>query len=301
MLLKKSGGYEARDPWVIRHGDYYYHCFTVGSEKLCVTKSPTIEGLVTSKPTFVWTPEEGKEYSKELWAPELHIIDGKCYIYVACDDGDNYHHRMYVLTNDGADPVKPYRMLGKVSDPSDKWAIDATILQFKGKLYMIWSGWEGDENVCQNLYIAEMSDPCTICAHRVLLSEPEYAWEKANCDGKNVPYINEGACVYEKNGKLYILYSASHSNWNTYCLGCLEFVGTDVTERRHWKKYPVPVLSQNEGRNGPGHCSVFSDGKTDYIAFHIFDDGKTEGWHNVHAEILAFKLENGKLALSDIG
>ena len=40
-----------------------------------------------------------EEYSKELWAPELHIIDGKCYIYVACDNGNNYNHRMYVLEN----------------------------------------------------------------------------------------------------------------------------------------------------------------------------------------------------------
>ena len=300
MLLKKSGGFEARDPWVTRYREYYYHCFTIGAARIYVTKSATIAGLATEEPVLVWTPEEGKPYSKELWAPELHIIDGKCYIYVACDDGDNYHHRMYVLANDSDDPTKPYRMGGKVSDPSDKWAIDATILSYEDKLYMIWSGWEGEENVCQNLYIAEMSDPYTIGTPRVLLSEPEYDWERVNCDGKNVPYINEGACVYKQDGKLRILYSGSHSNWNTYCLGCLEFTGTNVMERAHWAKYPMPVLSQAEGWNGPGHCSVFSDGKTDYIAFHVFDEGKTEGWCNVHAEIHAFELKDGKIVLSNI-
>ena len=27
MLLKESGGFEARDPWIIYHNGMYYHCF----------------------------------------------------------------------------------------------------------------------------------------------------------------------------------------------------------------------------------------------------------------------------------
>ena len=297
MLLKRSGGYEARDPWVIYHNGYFYHCFTSNAEKICVTKSLTPEGLLTAEPKVVYIPEENKEYSKELWAPELHVIDGKCYIYVACDDGDNYHHRMYVLENGSNDPTDTYRMAGKVSATTDKWAIDATVFEWKGIRYMMWSGWEGDENVCQNMYIAKMKDPYTICTDRVLISEPEYPWEKMDCDGVNVPYINEGACAYKKDGKLRIFYSGSHSNWNHYCLGMLTLVGDDPMKRGNWVKYPEPVLSQADGLNGPGHCSVFSDGKTDYIAYHVFDDGKTEGWQNVHAEIFPFELNNGKIIL----
>ena len=113
----------------------------------------------------------------------------------------------------------------------------------------------------------------------------------------NVPYINEGACAYPKDGKLYIFYSGSHSNWNHCCIGMLILTGDDPMNRAHWTKYPKPVLSQADGLNGLGHCLVFSDGKTDFIAYHVFDDGKTEGWQNVHAEIFPFILKDGKIRL----
>jgi GH43 family beta-xylosidase len=44
-------------------------------------------------------------YSKELWAPELHFIKGKWYMYFAADDGNNNNHRIYVLENPTADPT----------------------------------------------------------------------------------------------------------------------------------------------------------------------------------------------------
>ena len=297
MLLKKSGGYEARDPWVIFHNGSFYHCFTNNAEKLCVTQSSTVEGLLTAEPVVVYEPEKNKEYSKELWAPELHVIDGKCYIYVACDDGDNYNHRMYVLENGSNNPTDRYKIAGKIAAKPDKWAIDATVFKWKGVMYMMWSGWEGDENVCQNMYIAKMEDAYTISSERVLISEPDHEWERMNCDGINVPYINEGACAYIKNDKLHIFYSGSHSNWNNYCIGMLTLVGEDPMKRESWVKHPTPVLSQADGFNGPGHCSVFSDGKKDYIAFHMFDEGKTEGWQNVHAVVYPFELKEGKICI----
>ena len=55
---------------------------------------------------------------------------------------------------------------------------DGTVLELNGELYFLWSGWEGDVNVAQNIYIAHMSDPCTIDSERVCLSTPTYSWEK---------------------------------------------------------------------------------------------------------------------------
>ena len=55
----------------------------------------SIDGLAAeAKCVYVASPD--KEYSKELWAPELHILDGKCCIYISCDGGD------YYLTYSGA-------------------------------------------------------------------------------------------------------------------------------------------------------------------------------------------------------
>ena len=45
------------------------------------------------------------------------------------------------------------------------------------QLYMIWSGWEGDENGQQNIYIAKMKNPWTIEGNRVQISSPTFDWE----------------------------------------------------------------------------------------------------------------------------
>ena len=298
MLLKKSGGSDARDPFVFYHEGKFFHCFSQGPGCLWVACATKAEDLLLAQPVCVYRAEPGKPYSCELWAPELHVIDGKCYIYVACDDGNNYNHRMYVLTNHCADPQQPYCMVGKLSDDTDKWAIDATVFRYRGQLYTVWSGWQGDENVCQNLYIAKMSDPTTIASERVQISTPEYDWEKMDCKGgDNQPYINEGPAAYEKDGKLMLLYSASGSWANHYCIGLLELIGENPMDPTHWKKYPTPSLSQEEGWNGPGHCSVTSDGERDLIAFHVFNDGETHGWQRVHAVILPFEIREGKIFL----
>lgn len=300
MLLKKSGGYEARDPSVVYHGGIYYHCFVKGAEEIYIAGSAELSELINSEQIRVYKPEPNTPYSKELWAPELHIIDGVCYIYVACDDGDNYNHRMYVLTNDSSDPTRPYRMVGKLTDASDRWAIDGTVFKYGDKLYTVWSGWEGTVNERQNLYIAEMSDPYTICSERVLISTPEHDWEKIDCigDGKNKPFINEGPFAYTCGEKLCgLFYSASGSWSNHYCIGFLEFRGTDPMNPKNWIKQPFPALSIHDGYNGPGHCSIFSEGEREYIAFHTYDEGKTYGWSNVHAIVAPFEFKDGKLKL----
>ena len=50
--------------------------------------------------------------------------------------------------------------------------------QTGGQLYFIWSGWEGDTNVRQNLYIARMSNPWTIDSNRVEIARPTHSWKR---------------------------------------------------------------------------------------------------------------------------
>lgn len=160
-----------RDPYVIKYNNKYYRCYSEDNS-ISVACADTIDELADVTGEKVYSPEKDREYSKELWAPELHIWDGKCYIYVACDDGNNHNHRMYVLENNSSDPMKPYTMHGKITDSTDKWAIDGTVVNIHNKNYFIWSGWEGDENICQNLYIAEMKNPFELATKRYLISKP---------------------------------------------------------------------------------------------------------------------------------
>ena len=47
--------------------------------------------------------------SREVWAPEIHFLDGRWYVYVAASDGQNRNHRMWALQSEGADPFGKYR------------------------------------------------------------------------------------------------------------------------------------------------------------------------------------------------
>ena len=255
-----------QDPWVIRWQANYFFCQSRGGG-IWVNHAARLEDIGLNYWQCVWHAPTGTNYSKEIWAPELHFIQGKWFIYVATDDGDNAHHRMYVLENDSADPQSPFHFKGKIAAPDDHWAIDGTVLEMPdGKLFFIWSGWDGNENVAQNLYLAPMSNPWTISGARVCISRPELEWEKRG----GSPLINEGPETLWHDGKLFVIYSASGSWSDDYCLGQLTWTGGDVLNPNSWVKKSTPVFSGTDDVISPGHCSFVPspDGKEDWIVYH---------------------------------
>lgn len=273
ILINSKRNSKTRDPYIIKHNGKYYHCFSDNGLVVSVSCADTIEGLDVAKAKVVFVPDK-EEYSKELWAPELHIINDKCYIYIACDDGNNYNHRMYVLENNSTNPMDDYTMHGKITDETDKWAIDGNLIRYNGELYYFWSGWDGDINVRQNIYVAKMSDPYTISSERVMLTTPEYDWEKIACtpeDEEGFPFINEGPFAFYHNDELYLAYSASGS-WDTgYCIAFLKLTGTNPLDATHWHKFDKPVLSCNDTVKGAGHCSIISEDGKLLVFFHAWD------------------------------
>lgn len=263
------------DPWVIRWQGSYYLCQS-HRNSVWVYQSTRLVDIGKEDRARVWRPPPDTAYSRELWAPELHYLRGKWYIYVAADDGDNANHRMIVLEGTSQDPQGPFLFRGRVSAPTDRWAIDGTVLQMPGdELYFIWSGWEGFENVAQNLYIARMSDPLTISGERVCISRPEYDWEQ---HGR--PLVNEGPEVLRHGDLLCIIYSASGSWGDHYCLGRLTWTGGDVLDPKSWVKKPVPVFSGTETVVSPGHASFVKspDGSEDWIVYHTARS-RGAGWN----------------------
>jgi GH43 family beta-xylosidase len=264
------------DPWLIFHKKHkdtgsYYYCISSAQNGICVAEIKNIYDLAGAQLVKVWQPPEGAEsimYSKELWAPELHYLNGEWYIYVAADDGKNENHRMYVLKGTSQNPLDAFDFIGKITDSTDKWAIDGTVMQHKNNMYFIWSGWEGDVNVAQHTYIARMSDPCTISSERVKISSPELDWELIS--GPNLPTINEGAVAIERNGVHHIVYSASGSWSDDYCLGLLTLKGDNPLSADSWLKSEKPILSKTDKVFGPGHCSftISPDGSQTWIIYH---------------------------------
>jgi GH43 family beta-xylosidase len=264
---------DGADPWVVKHTDgYYYYTQTTGNN-ITIRKSKTLTGLENAKSKVVWTPSQSAPNRAHIWAPELHFLDGKWYVYFAASDGDMEKQRSYVIQSETDDPFSNYSYpdgteYGKISDPSDKWAIDGTILEYNDKMYFVWSGWEGNTNVSQHIYIAPMSNPWTISGERVELSRPEYDWEKIG-----FPHINEGPQILKNDeGEVFIVYSASGSWTDDYSLAMLKLTGTDPLDSNSWNKHPEPVFKKNPdaGVFGPGHASFVKspDGSEDWIVYH---------------------------------
>ncbi len=260
------------DPWVVFYkGNFYYICTT--ATNLTIWKSPTLEGMKQTPGTEVWKPTGTYQNLTDLWAPELHRINNKWYIYFAADTGkDNSKHRIYVVENKSPDPIEgKWEMKGQVSDPSHDWAIDATVFEIRAKLYMVWSGWPGAVDGIQNLYIARLKNPWTVHGDRALLSTPQLVWEKFD-DGHHV-YVNEGPEILEHADKLFLTYSASGCWTDHYALGMLTASkNSDPMNASSWHKSSVAVLSGSESARAisTGHNGFFKspDGKQDWIIYH---------------------------------
>ncbi|MBC7687056.1 MAG: family 43 glycosylhydrolase, partial [Aquabacterium sp.] len=83
------------DPWCIYKHGYYYYTNTTG-RNITLWKTTNIAALKAAEKKIVFNPPSTGPYSKELWAPEIHFLQGKWYIYFAADSGRNINHRLYV-------------------------------------------------------------------------------------------------------------------------------------------------------------------------------------------------------------
>lgn len=73
------------DPFIYRHSDgYYYFVASVPEyDRIEIRKAQNLEGLVTSTPVVIWRKRETGILSANIWAPELHFINDKWYVYFA--------------------------------------------------------------------------------------------------------------------------------------------------------------------------------------------------------------------------
>ena len=268
------------DPWVTYHDGFYYYTNTMGNN-LTLWKTQSLADLKTAEKTIVWTPPATGPYSHDIWAPELHFVRGKWYLYFAADAGTNDSHRIWVLENSSPNPLEGrWRMKGQMTDKTNRWAIDPTLLEDRGRLYLVWSGWEGSVNGVQSIYMARLSNPWTVVGLRVRLSTPEYPWEKVGdltSPGRisDMPHVevNEGPEILKHGGKIFLVYSASGCWTDYYELGMsIATSGANLMNPASWRKLDHPVFRQAPENSvyAPGHNSFFQspDGKEDWIVYH---------------------------------
>ncbi|MFD2573236.1 family 43 glycosylhydrolase [Spirosoma soli] len=288
--IKPSGP----DPWVLQQGEWYYYTNTTGAN-VTLWRTRNMADLATAERKTIFVPSTGQPFSRDLWAPEIHYFDNKWYVYVSADSLNNLSHRVWVLENTSPDPMQgEWVMKGKIGDKGDHWAIDMSVMEYKGQLYAAWSGWEGPTNGRQDIFIAKLKNPWTLDGDRVKLSQPDQPWEQHG----DVPqewqrngeipkiYVNEGPEFLQHDDKLFIVYSAN-ACWLDYCLGLLTYTGQgDLTDPRSWikSKNPVFVQAPENGVWAPGHGGFFksADGKQDWMIYHA-NPSATDGCGNKRA------------------
>ena len=239
--------FPGQDPWIVPYDGALLLVQAAGGNRRIVVKRFTdLDRMDRNTETVIWAPGGPGAHARHVWAPELHHIDGRWFVYFAASDGRSANHRTYALVAD--EPLGPYRELGPVRDPKhDVWAIDLTVFRHAGDLYAVWSGWEGpDDGFPQNLYIAPMADPWTISDERRCLSRPQHGWEMS------VAPVNEAPEVIRHPGsrRLFVLYSADASWTQAYKMGLLAWTGGDVADPASWQKLPAPFFT------GGGHGCV---------------------------------------------
>ncbi|GGY67112.1 glycoside hydrolase family 43 protein [Pseudoduganella albidiflava] len=259
------------DPHVTLQADGYYYLTATAPEydRIEVRRARDLNGIGKGESKVVWRSHATGPMSRNIWAPEMHRIDGKWYIYfTAGRDDAPLDIRLYVLENDAANPLEgTWQERGQLKTGWEVFALDATTFALDGRRYLLWTQRPptADKHMTA-VYIAEMDTPLSIKGPATLLTTPEYAWEKVKFD------VNEAPAVLVKNGRVFVTYSASATDAN-YALGMLTAdAGANLLDAASWTKSPRPVFASSKaaGQYGPGHNSFTTtpDGKTDILVYH---------------------------------
>lgn len=289
-LYEKPLIYHRADPYIYKHtdGKYYFTASYTDMEHnldgkyqylyIILRRADTLEGLADGsgsyeeKTVYERKPIHGGTMSPHIWAPELHYIHGGWYIYytTTISDESSWRIRPHCLECLDADPLSgTWIEKGPLvsSVPGDiaftDFSLDHTYFSQNGKDYILWAQ---KTNNISDIFIAQLSDPWTLCSPSVRLTHPEYNWELHGFP------VDEGPGVIKHDGKIFVTFSASGTD-AMYCIGLLYAdQDADLLLSSSWTKLPYPVFqsSRATGQFGLGHNSFTrsQDDSEDLIIYH---------------------------------
>ena len=242
-----------------------------GYDRIILRKADTIQGLSDAeggleKEITIWKAPSTGKMARHVWAPEIHKIKGKWYVFFAAGDSGNiWNIRPYVLVCQGDDPydasswvqadgtAEIHAATSEESAYFKHMSLDMTYFEHNGKHYVIWADIIGQSA----LYMQEINPdkPWEGKGKVIMLTTPEYGWER------NVERVNEGPTILKHDGKIFIAFSAAGTG-PEYCIGLLTAdENADLMDPDSWTKTAYPVLTSADvpGEYGPGHNSFTVD------------------------------------------
>jgi GH43 family beta-xylosidase len=270
---------QCADPWCMFHTDGYYYFTATAPEydRIELRRAKTIAGLAKTEPKVIWRKHESGPMSYHIWAPEIHYIFGKWYIYFAAGRADDiWAIRMYVLECATPNPLEgEWIEKAQLKTHWESFSLDATTFEHRGLHYLVWAQHDPQIGGNTNLYIASMNNPWSIIGPQVMITKPEYPWEIIRFR------VNEGPAALIRNDRVFLTYSASGTDHN-YCMGLLTAPGNaNLLDAKSWTKSPVPVFKSSPANSqyGPGHNSFTTtpDGKIDLLVYHARNYKEIQG------------------------
>ncbi len=292
------------DPYITYRDGWYYYVKSNGG--ICVAKARRLQDLGAAPLINVFA--SGTDGLTAFWAPELHYVDGCWYVYAAPSIAGTGRRMVALKATVPDDPQSPFAFVAEMgptvyneetetwelnADPSQNInALDGTVLEVGEKRYFIYSANVGSDprynpnNIdqsSQRLFICEMADATTLMGDRILLPAGGAAFEHRQNDIGNS--ICEGPQVFQKDGKVFLIYSTDQSNhdWYQECLLYAD-ADSDLLDPASWTKYPGPLLTKSDELSdqalAPGHGTVVEspDGSEFWLVYHAYYRGNRDSF-----------------------
>ena len=266
------------DPCIVySYEEKCYYGISTGNTQLVLHKSKSLKDMFNkSESRIIYEVSEYDDTYGHLWAPELHYINKKWYIYTSTYTKENmWQKHIIVLEAKGDSPFDGFKLCGHINREVN--AIDPTVYKDGEKMYICFSH---IKDKYMRLCIQEMKNPWETTGKYTEIAKAEYPWEKVypHCEADQWK-INEGPYfVKSPNNRLFIFYSGNGCFCDDYVIGLLEYKGGDMLSKESWEKCPEPIMTKGNNNFGPGHATFFySPDKTElWICHHCLHESDPE-------------------------
>jgi len=271
---------EGPDPYVYQHTNGDYYLMVTKGRYLELWRSRSFVDLEHAEHKIIFNPPFIGSNGKNLWAPEIHRIEGVWYVYYTATatsiprgaNEDDYRY-VHVLRNHSEDPFDDtWEDLGKINTAAP--GIDGHIFEWNQERYFAYSPYVGKQS---GIAIARMVSPTEIQQPEVIIGLPFYEWEMT------LPReILEGPQFLIGPGEeVFIAYSAGACWDDNYGLGYFRASKqSNLLDPASWERSPTQVFNFSERHSvyGPGHnCFTKSPDRTeDWIVYHAKSQSSTE-------------------------